>query len=143
MNKKVWFVSTIILKCEIEEEPSIPNEWTCIQQINILHAENREIAYDKAIMLGQSQETTYLNATGQQISWKFVGLENLEELSTKTIKDGTEIWGRVIHTNNPTSLVVNKNGLSVFFDDEIKNFKAKEIIIEGQETKLICNRIKL
>lgn len=136
-------MSTIILKCEIAGEPSIPNEWTCIQQINVLRAENRDIAYERAMMIGKSQEATYLNDIGQQISWKFVGLENLEELSNKVIKDGTEIWGRVFHTNNPTSLVVDKNGLSVFFNDEIKYLKGKEIIIEGQETKLICNRIKL
>lgn len=141
--RKKWFVSTIILKCEIAGEPSIPNEWTCIQQINVLRAENRDIAYERAMMIGKSQEATYLNDIGQQISWKFVGLENLEELSNKVIKDGTEIWGRVFHTNNPTSLVVDKNGLSVFFNDEIKYLKGKEIIIEGQETKLICNRIKL
>ena len=102
-------MSTIILKCEIAGEPSIPNEWTCIQQINVLRAENRDIAYERAMMIGKSQEATYLNDIGQQISWKFVGLENLEELSNKVIKDGTEIWGRVFHTNNPTSLVVAKS----------------------------------
>ncbi len=143
MNKKVWFVSTIILKCEIAGEPSIPNEWTCIQQVNVLRAENREIAYEKAIAFGNSQESTYLNANGQQISWIFVGLENLEELDNQIIKDGTEIWGRVIRTNDPDSLVVDKNGLSVFYIDEIKYLKAEEIMKEGQETKLVCNRIKL
>lgn len=136
-------MSTIILKCEIAGEPSIPREWTCLQQINVLWAENREIAYEKAVKIGKSQETTYLNANGQEVSWTFVGLENLEELSDDVVKDGSEIWGRVFHTNNPDTLVVEKQGLAVFYQDEVKDLQAKEIIIEGQETKLICNRIKL
>jgi hypothetical protein len=141
--RKKWFVTTIILKCEIAGEPSIPNEWICTQQIYMLHAENRDSAYERALMIGRLQEAIYLNDNGQQVSWIFVGLENLEELDNKIIKDGIEIWGRVFHTSDPDSLVVDKNGLSVFYIDEIKHLKAEEIIKKGQETKLVCHRIKL
>jgi hypothetical protein len=141
--RKKWFVTTIILKCEIAGEPSIPNEWICTQQIYMLRAENRDSAYERALMISKSQEAIYLNDNGQQVSWTFVGLENLEELDNATIKDGTEIWGRVFRTNDPDSLVVDKNGLSVFYNDEIKYLKSEEIIKDGQVTKLVCNRIRL
>ncbi len=141
--RKKWFVTTIILKCEIAGEPSIANEWTCTEQVYMLREENRDAAYERALILGKSQETIYLNDEGQQVSWIFVGLEDLEELDDEIIKDGTEIWGRVFHTNDPDSLVVDKNGLSVFYIDEIRYLKAEEIIKDGQETKLVCNRIKL
>jgi hypothetical protein len=139
----IWFVATIIIKCEIAGEPSLPGEWTCSQQIYAIHAYDREIAYEKAKNIGKSQEVSYLNADGQEIIWKFVGLENLEELPKQIIKDGTEVWGRVFHTSDPNALVVDHEGLSVFYEEGIKNVEASEIVKNGQETKLICNRIRI
>jgi hypothetical protein len=141
--KKKWFVATIVLKCEVAGEPSTPDEWTCTQQVIVLKSEDRDVAYEKALRIGKSLETSYLNVNGKEVLWEFIGLENLEELPTMVIKDGTEIWGRIFHTNSPDNLVVEKSGLAVFYENEIKNLKAKEIINEGQETKLICNRIRM
>ncbi len=138
-----WFVTTLIIECEVDGRPSLPDEWTCSQQIFLIRASSRDVAYGKAIKIGESQETSYLNVNGQLVTWKFVGLENLEELSKKGIRDGTEIWGRIIHTNDPEALVVGKKGLSVYYEEEIKYFKAEDILKNGQETKLICNRIRL
>lgn len=140
--KPGWFVATIILKCEIAGESSLPGEWTCSQQIFVLRAENRELAYEKAFHIGESQETSYQNADGQLVSWIFVGLENLEELPKKVICDGTEVWGRVFHTEDPNALVVEQKGLSVNFNEEIQDLTADEILQNGQETKLVCNRVR-
>lgn len=138
--KKIWFVATIITKCEIEGASSI-DELTCSQDIFVIHTSSREEAYERAIEIGKSQEQSYLNANGQKVLWKFLGLENLEELPHKVIRDGVEIWGRIFHSNDPDALVVKREGLSVFYQDEIKNLTAAEIIGEGFETKLICNRV--
>jgi hypothetical protein len=140
--KQAWYVATIILKCEVAGEATTPNEWTCLQQIHVLRASDREVAYGKAIMLGKSFENSYLNAGEQDVTWTFVGLENLEELSEKVIRDGTEIWGRVFSTQSPDNLVAEKEGLSVFFIDEIHHLTASEIMEGGIETRLVCNRVK-
>jgi hypothetical protein len=139
MNAK-WFVATIILKCEIAGTPTIPDEWTCSQQIFVIRANNRETAFEKAQEIGNSQETSYLNVDGSDVTWKFVGLENLEEVVGKVIRNGTEIWGRIFHTENPDALVVEKEGLSVFYNDEIRNLSSEQILVNGQGTKLVCNR---
>ncbi len=68
-----------------------------------------------------------------------MGFENLEELMSKTIRDGTEIWGRVIATQSPEALVVEKDSLSVFYIDEIRQLTAVEILEDGIETRLVCN----
>jgi hypothetical protein len=141
MNKK-WYVTTIILKCEAEKESAVKNEWTCIQQIHVIRAYDREEAYAKAIELGKAEETTYLNYQEKEVNWKFVGLENLEELLEKRIRNGTEIWGRVFYTQSTDALVVEKGGLSVFYVDEIGHLTAEEIIECGFETRLVCNRVK-
>ncbi len=137
-----WYVATIILKCEVEQKPTTDGEWTCIQQIHLLRAPNQETAYQNAIKLGISQEHSYLNMQGEKVTWRFVGLENLEELDTKTIRDGTEIWGSVFYTESPEALVVEKHGLSVFFNESIANLTAEEILKDGFESRLVCNRVK-
>lgn len=137
-----WFIATIILKCEIEGRPSIPGEWTCTQSIYLLRASDRDQAYAKALRLGNSQEVSYKNANAEVVTWKFIGLENIEELSVRNLRDETEIWGRVFHTQDPEAMIVEKSELSVYFNDEIQNMKAEEIIKNGQGTKLVCNRIK-
>jgi hypothetical protein len=140
--KHAWYVATIILKCEVAGEATTPDEWTCLQQIHVLRASDRDVAYEKAIMLGKSLEQSYLNAEEQDVTWTFIGLENLEELSKNVIRDGTEIWGRIFYTQSPDNLVVEKEGLSVFYIDEIRQLAASEIIEDGVETRLVCNRVK-
>ena len=140
--KQEWYVATVILKCEVAGESSFPDERTCLQQIHVLRALDREVAYDKAIELGKSLELSYLNSDAQEVSWTFIGLENLEELSDKVIRDGTEIWGRIFYTNTLDALVAEKEQLSVFYIDEIRHRTAKEIIEDGVETRLVCNRVK-
>lgn len=137
-----WFVATIILKCKVAGEPVTEGEWTCIQQIHVIRAVNREVAYEKALEIGKAEGTSYLNDQGQLVRWEFVGLENVEELQSQVIRDGTEIWGRVFNTNDPEALVVEKEGLAIFHNDEIKDLTAREILENGMTSKLICNRVE-
>lgn len=141
--KRNWFVATIILKCEVAGAPTAVGEWTCIQQIHLLRAPDRETAYEKAIALGQSQASMYLNSQTQLVTWTFVGLENLEELADKTIRDGSEVWGRVFSTHSPQALVVEKEGLSVFYDDAVRDRMAEELLVDGIATRLVCNRVRV
>jgi hypothetical protein len=137
-----WYVATIILKCQIAGESSSSGVWTCIQQIHLLRASQRNEAYDKALALGKSEEHEYLNAEGQTVSWIFVGLENLEELTIESFQDGMEIWGRVFESNSPEALVTGKDGLTVYYMDEIGHLTADEILQEGFQTRLVCNRVR-
>jgi hypothetical protein len=139
---KKWFVATLILKCEIEGESTIPGEWTCIQQIHLIREATREGAYEKAMRIGISEELSYANVEGNKVFWTFVGLENLEQLDRNVIRDGMEVWGRVFYSEDPTALTVEKEGLSVFHFDQIKDLTALEILENGIETRLVCNRIR-
>ncbi len=140
---ETWYVVTFIFKCEIEGEPTNTDLWTCIGQVHVIRASNRDLAYEKAMTLGKSHEHSYENADGQTVRWLFVGLENLEELLDDEIRDGTEICGRVFDTHNPESLVVSKKGLNVFYKDVIANKTAREILETGIETRLIVNRVRI
>lgn len=136
-----WFVVTIVLKCRIAEGPMMSGEWRCSQDIHLVRAANREAAYERALEIGKSQETSYLNAQGELVKWEFVGLENVEELASRVIRDGVEIWSRTFYTNDPEALVVGKEGLSVFHNDDMRDVVAEDIL-EGIASRLICNRVR-
>jgi hypothetical protein len=125
-----WYVATLILKCEIENDPQIPA--TCFEQIHLIEARDGDNAYEKALQIGNSVEHSYKNYQGNTVYWEFVGLENLEEIFDETIQDGTEIRSRRLLVEDPLSLVRGKDGLTVFLSDHIRNKTAEEILSEPE-----------
>ena len=140
-KKPAWYVATVILKCQINGQPKLPGEWTCIQSIYVLRAVSADDAYEQALQLGKEKETSYLNSDGGIVDWEFVGLENVEELSQKTITRNTEVWGRVFASNDPTRLTVTKEGCSIYYDETVKDIPASELLEDEPETRLLCNRL--
>jgi hypothetical protein len=121
-----WYVVTLILKCMIEGQSQRPI--TCFEQIHLIEAGEDTYAYDKALRLGKSQEHSYNNDEGKTISWEFVGIQNLEEILDETIHDGIEIRNRRLLVDDPLTLVRDKDGLTVFISENIRNQTAEEIL---------------
>jgi hypothetical protein len=77
-----------------------------------LRAADDDAAYEKAMQLGIAEEHAYPNAEGKIVSWKLVGVSDLELLSTDTFEDGTEIKSRLFHSDDPSRLVQSKDELT-------------------------------
>jgi uncharacterized protein (UPF0548 family) len=110
--KPSWYVATVVIQCIIEGHSSGP--WTCDEQIRVLRALDDDSAYEKALQLGKGEEHSYENADGQIVSWKFVGISDLEVISSASIKDGTEIKTHLFKSQEPSELVLPKDQLTVF-----------------------------
>ena len=108
--KTYWYVATLIVQCSVEGIVTGP--WMCDEQIRVLRAADDDAAYEKAMQLGIAEEHTYPNAEGKSVSWTFVGVSDLEMLSTDTIKDGIEIKSRLFHSDDPSRLVQSKDELT-------------------------------
>ena len=109
-ERQYWYVATLVIACRVEDDSE---DLTCDEQIRIIRAPNAEIAYEKALKIGQDEENSYQNMYGQTVTWAFVGLDDLDELDN-TIHDGVEIRSRLFGHRNPASLVRTKADLSVF-----------------------------
>jgi hypothetical protein len=141
-NKKAsWYVVTVIMKCLVNRQPTIPGEWRCTQSIYLLRAVSSDDAYDKAITLGKDQENSYNNSDGEAVDWEFVGLENVEELSQRSISNNIEVWGRVFSSNDPSALTVSKEGLSIYYDEMVKDIAVENLLDNEPESRLVCNRV--
>lgn len=140
-KNRSWYTATIILKCETDPHPLLLGEWSCQQSIHLIRAESREEAFAQAEELGKAQECSYLNSDGATVSWKYIGMENLEELTTKRLTGGMEIWGRIFHSSDPSALVCEKQNLSVYWNERMAGVTTAEILADGPETHLVCNRV--
>ena len=116
------------MRCRVGEHD--PGPWTIDEQIHVLRAPDPEVAYEKALQFGKEEEHSYLNASGETVYWEVVGLAELEELMSRSIRDGTEIAYRLFDSDNPDALISDKDDLIVFWGERNKHRTVKEILEE-------------
>ena len=110
-DKQKWYVATLIVRCIVSDDKPPPH--TCDEQVHLLRASDADSAYEKALKLGAKEECTYQNVDGEDVHWRFVGLENQEELEG-AIRDGVEIRSRLFDCDDAAYLTPPKSRLSVF-----------------------------
>lgn len=107
-----WYVATLIIVSRHKGEPQhLP---LCAEQIRLIRAHSADEAYEKALQLGRAEEHAYESIDGNNVSWEFVGLEDLEEIEGKSIRDGREVRNRFFNHAHPNNLVSEQERLSVF-----------------------------
>jgi hypothetical protein len=128
--KDKWYVTKLILQCRVNDDRVGP--WTCDEQVRVLRAKDDDTAYEKALRLGREAEDSYQNVHGETVSWEFVGLANLDELGSPSIRDGTEITSRLFTEEEPARLVRQKERLVVYWMQQEKHRTAREILEERE-----------
>jgi len=81
-----WYLADIV------EEITIEGEARKVVQVNtfLIRANSPDEAFDKSLALGKEGETSFENSAGQQVTYKFRGLQNLTEVYDE-LEDGAEI----------------------------------------------------
>jgi Domain of unknown function (DUF4288) len=120
-----WYVAELIVECRVGRERA--NLWD--RQIVVLRAETSEEAYDVAVKLGKKQNSVYLNAEGKKVHWRFKGLGNLDQLTSKAIRSGTEIHSELNKRKLPR--VCPKHKLTVFWFERNLHKKAGDLLSDN------------
>lgn len=63
------------------------------ESIVVFRARDWNHAFERALELGKQQEVTYENVYGHTVSWKLVGIKNLDIIGQKV--DGAEVASRL------------------------------------------------
>jgi len=124
MEKKIdndWYLAHLIMQLSIEGLKDIEIHKNLI----LLLATSDDHAYEKAIVLGKKEETSYTNSKEQEVKIKFLGLAELEQLMSNEIYDGIELTFN--RYKNPKvkdikKMLLPKESLEVFAS---KNFSKK------------------
>jgi len=110
-----WYLATIVMLITVEgEQKNVVHK-----NLHLIQAESDEVAYDKALKLGDDSETSYVNSKDQLVNISFYGLAELEETIELDIYDGVELKFDELEDVNPsqlTTLVSLKKDLSLFLD---------------------------
>jgi hypothetical protein len=127
-----WYIAELIMECRVGR--GRPTLWD--QQVVILRARSATTAYASAMKLGRRQDHAYRNVSGDTVRWSFRGLGNLQELSVRTLRSGTEVHSRLFRKRPPR--VCPKAKLTVFWAERNEHRTAGELL--GEELRPFAPR---
>jgi hypothetical protein len=107
-----WYLAKIVLQIVVEDDPRN------VIWINLvlIHANNLEEAYEKALGRGKTEEQTYENSQGKSVVITFKGLRDLLVIHDK-LEDGAELSHSEqvgLTAEQVSSLITAKDQLGVF-----------------------------
>jgi hypothetical protein len=82
-----WFSACVRLAVLVDEV-GINSYW---QSVFVFRAPSREEAFVRALALGRGQEATYDNGDGEEVRWRLMKVETLDELASEDL-DGAEVY---------------------------------------------------
>lgn len=120
-----WFTAVLVVESRL---PDSREKVLVDLQFRLISAADAEAAYHAALKLGHDEKFDYPNASGEVVSWTFVGLRDLVEVSTPgQLAHGTELYSDLVHAE-PDKLVVPKERLSVFWTEANKDKTARDLL---------------
>lgn len=125
MSETRWYVAVLVVRAQVSGVA--PEASLSDLQYTLIRAESPELAYVRALEVGERAETAYANSEGQQVVWRFVGLHDLHEVDDAALSDGTEVYSRRIR-GNPDGLIVSREQLEVFWYAANRDRTAREIL---------------
>jgi len=63
------------------------------EQLRLIHAGNKQQAFDKAVAFGRSEEDSFYNIHQQPVHWTFVNVSELYRM--EELLDGAEIYSKI------------------------------------------------
>jgi hypothetical protein len=68
------------------------------EQLRLIHAEDDMHAFQKARMIGDSEEDIFLNDYKKPVTWKFIDVSELHPVEELT--DGAELYSKICEEND-------------------------------------------
>jgi hypothetical protein len=124
---KKWYLAVLVVASSVDDgcqtSPLID------LQYKLLQAADAEGAYRRALELGAAEAHSYKNADGAEVSWEFLGLNELCELLETDLYDGVEVFSS-LRRGAPEQLLCPKEKLTVFWIDANQHKTAEELLAE-------------
>jgi hypothetical protein len=117
-----WYVAELIVECRVGR--ARPTLWD--QQLVVFRARSATAAYATALTRGRQENHAYRNVTGETVRWRFKGLADLQELLTKSLRSGTEVYSRLARRRAPD--IPPKSKLTVFWVERNKHRTVVDVL---------------
>jgi len=85
------------------------------EQLRLVSADSKEEAFNKARLLGNTEQEAFYNKKEQLVRWQFINVSELYRLSD--LIDGAELYSRIEERENAESYIytVNQKAENIFF----------------------------
>lgn len=94
-----WYLTKLVFQIRVGDFSESQFD---IQQRLVL-AEDLPVAMEKARTIGRSEETSFVNVRGEQVSWIFTGVSELRELPV--LSDGMQLCSATVVADNPSHFI--------------------------------------
>jgi hypothetical protein len=91
-RRERWFSVTLLFCSSIDESPNLRP--LCEERIVLFRGNSEKAIRHTAGLYGQSEMISYKNCYGETVNWKFLGIEELEELEPPKRGRGWEVGSR-------------------------------------------------
>jgi hypothetical protein len=95
-----WYLAKLVFRIICGEGNHTPQ---FDEQLRLVFAENEMHAFQKARILGDSEEDNFLNNEQKPVHWKFIDVSELHPLNE--LIDGAEIYSRINEDENADEYV--------------------------------------
>lgn len=89
-----WFVAKLLFKAEVKSRLR-PRKVLCEESLILISARTEQEALLKAKRFAKAGQHSYRNVYKEKVSWKFVELQELQEIISEKLGDGVEIYYRL------------------------------------------------
>ena len=110
-DKQHWYVAVLVFESIVDHKGDYTPKTDV--QYRLIRAMDAEAAYRRALELGAAERCSYKNPYGETCTWKFAGLEDLQEVVEGTLGDGVEVYG-FIEDGPAKRRVVQRKQLTAF-----------------------------
>ncbi len=112
MSDSLWFIAVLVRGARVHSEA--PTQPLTDLDFVLIQAVDAEAAYREALAIGAAGNHSYPNSEGQEVSWEFLGLHDLREISESKLASGAEVYS-FVSRRDPRRLVAPKERLTEFW----------------------------
>lgn len=104
------FITKLMFQVQIQDTNRIAQ---FDEQIRVVEASTYEEALEKAMDLGKSEETSFLNVNNQKVTWKFIEVFDL--ICISELKDGSQVYSTTHEKEDPEVFInyVRQNSVEI------------------------------
>lgn len=133
--KQQWYVAVLLFRFEVERDAD--EDLPVRHEMRLIRAHDDQAAYERALVIGRTQQREYQNVHGQLVRWRFLGLHDLVWLhdgapGTATIRHLTPRDGVCLYSFRlPASRaweVLPKEELRPFYEIEARKTSGPKLV---------------
>src|SRR5438128_1028259 len=98
----MWYAVNLLFEGCHAGQPPENNLWE--ERIMLFEGESADAVGVEASLYGKNEEHQYTNEAGEQIHWRFRGVDDVQAIDSAILESGTEVFSRFLRASEVASL---------------------------------------